>query len=181
MFVQLRFQPSPEAPPGDAFHLLLECHARIRSFTALALRLARLEDVPAPERREAATRVERYFAVGLPRHVEDEDLSLAPRLREAGLSAEALQALDTMTRQHQDIEALLGTLLPAWRVLCASPERHAALAPELVEGSVRLAELMEQHLQLEENVLFPEARARLPVESVAAIAAEMCQRRGPRS
>lgn len=177
MFVQLRTQPAAEPHRGDAFQLFLDCHERLRRFSALAVKLARLPDVPPSERAEAAARVERYFTLGLPLHVEDEEHSLAPRMRGAGLSPEALQALDEMTRQHEEIEALLATLLPTWRELGEAPERYGALLGRL-EGGEALAKLLEAHLQLEERVLFPEARARLSQESVEALAAEVRARRG---
>jgi hemerythrin-like domain-containing protein len=177
MLVPLRLQPAPETP-RDAFHLLLDCHERIRTFSDLALRVARLPDVPAAERVEAVTRVERYFSVGLPRHVEDEDISLTHHMREAGLSVEALEALEDMARQHREIEALLETLLPRWRLLRTSPASHEELARELVRDSTRLSALMDEHLRLEERVLFPEARARLSARSVEALGAEMRARRG---
>jgi hemerythrin-like domain-containing protein len=175
MLVPLRF-PSAPAPerPRDAFQLLLECHERIRAFTELAVKVARLPDVPAAERAEAVTRVERYFTVALPLHVEDEDVLLTHRLREVGASKVALRALEEMSEQHRDIEDLLETLLPRWRLLRASPERHG----ELERDSVRLAGMMEKHLGLEELVLFPEARARLSQESVESLGAEMRVRRG---
>lgn len=177
MLVQLRFQPTPELNRGDAFQLLLDCHERIRTFSSLAVRLALLPDVPPAERAEAATRVERYFTLALPKHVEDEDLTLAPRLRELGLSPEAQRALEEMMRQHQEIEARLATLGPLWRLLSVSPERHGELAPRL-GGSEPLAKLLEEHLRLEESALFPEARARLAPETLEAMAAEMRARRG---
>jgi iron-sulfur cluster repair protein YtfE (RIC family) len=176
MLVPLRFQPAPEVNREDAFQLLLECHERIRTFSALAVKLARLPDVPPEERAEVATRVLRYFTLALPKHVEDEDLSLAPRLREAGLSTEALRALDEMTRQHQEIEALLATLTPAWGRLRADPWRHGELAPQLA-ASEPLAALLEEHLRLEERALFPEARALLSARSMEALVAELRARR----
>jgi hemerythrin-like domain-containing protein len=179
MLVPLRFQSAPASDgPRDAFQLLLECHERIRTFTELAVKVARLPDVPAAERVEAVTRVERYFTVALPLHVEDEDVLLAHRMWEAGPSAVALRALEDMSEQHRDIEALLETLLPRWQLLRDSPERHGELARELERDSVRLAGMMETHLELEERVLFPEARARLSPESVALLGAEMRVRRG---
>jgi iron-sulfur cluster repair protein YtfE (RIC family) len=177
MLVPLRLQPAPEVNRGDVFQLLLECHERIRSFSALALKLARLREVSAEERADAAIRVLRYFTLALPKHVADEDLSLAPRLREAGLSSEALRALDEMMRQHQGIEALLATLVPVWGLLRVDPWRHDELAPQLA-ASEPLAALLEEHLRLEERALFPEARAVLSARAMEAIVAELRGRRG---
>ena len=179
MFVQLRFQPA-EAAPEDAFQILLDCHARIRDFSQLALRLARQVEVPPHERSEAARRLERYFTEVLPRHVEDEDVSLAPRLLQAGLSPRGLDALQEMSRQHVDIENLLTTLLPLWSTLAAAPGQPAVLAAELTRDSERLASLLESHLSMEEQSLFPEARTLLPPEDTGAVLAEMRARRAPK-
>jgi len=179
MLVPLRFQASPVPEgPRDAIQLLLDCHRRIRTFCDLAVKVARLADLPAAERAEAATRVERYFTVALPRHVEDEEVLLAYRLWEAGPSTAVLVALEDMSWQHLDIEGLLKSLVPRWRLLGEAPERHGGLARELERDSVRLAGLMETHLWLEELVLFPEARARLSPESMESLGAEMRARRG---
>ncbi|MCI0572265.1 MAG: hemerythrin domain-containing protein [Myxococcaceae bacterium] len=178
MLVPLRFQSPSSRPPEDPFSLLLECHQRIRTFLALGQRLAGAGDAPHREVAEAAGRVERYFTVGLPKHVADEDLSLAPRLRELALSADVLAALEKMEQQHRELEALLERLVPRWQKLQANPERLASLAPALALDSEQLAIKMEQHLLLEERVLFPVAGAQLPEESVVALAAEMRARRG---
>jgi hypothetical protein len=176
MHLPLPFTPAL-CPRRDAFQLLLKSHERIRLFTERAVKVARLPDMPAVERVEAFTRVEHYFTVGLPLH-EEEELLLAHHLRAARPSPRSLDALGWMSRQHRDLEGLLKTLLPRWRLLCESPERHAELAEELVRDSLRFAVLIEAHLQLEECVLFPEARVLLPAASMAALGAEMLARRG---
>jgi iron-sulfur cluster repair protein YtfE (RIC family) len=175
MLVPLRFQPA-EPPAEDAFALLLACHERIRGFFALAVKLARLEEVPPHERAEAATRLERYFSQGLPRHVEDEDLSLAPRILAAGPSAEVLQAILEMTRQHAELDRILANLLPAWRAVAAEPGRCPS---ELAHDSERLATHLEEHLRLEEQVIFPAARVLLSPGDTRAVLLELRSRRAP--
>jgi hemerythrin-like domain-containing protein len=175
MLVPLRLQPA-EPPAEDAFQLLLACHERIRGFCALALKLARLEEVPPHERAEAAARLERYFSQALPRHVEDEDLSLAPRVLAAGPSPAVLLALLEMTRQHAELDRILATLLPAWRAVAAAPGRCPV---ELAGDSERLAAHMEAHLRLEEGVVFPAARTLLPPEETKAVLTELRARRTP--
>ena len=115
---------------------------------------------------------------GDPRHVEDEEVLLAHRLWEAGPSTAMVVALEDMTGQHWELEALLKSLVPRGRLLGEAPEHHGELARELERDSVRLAGLMETHLWLEELVLFPEARARLSPESMESLGAEMRARRG---
>ncbi len=177
MLIPLRFGPTVDAPK-DGFGLLLECHERIRGFSGLALQLVHQEAIPQRELAEAAGRLERYFTLGLPLHVADEDLSLAPRLRQLDLPAAAYRAMAEMTRQHEEIELLLGTLTARWRFLRDLPEAHVALLPRLRPDTERLAELLARHLELEERELFPLARERLPASSIEALAAEMRARRG---
>lgn len=179
MFMDLRI-PSTPAPPKrrDAFELLLESHERIRYFTALALKVVRPPAMPAAERQEALVRVERFFTVDLPLHFEDEEVLLVHRVWAARPSTRALLALEVMSRQHRDIECLLVSLLKSWRVLRESPERHAALADELLPVSIRFSALMEAHLEVEERIVFPEARACLPAESVASLGVELRARHG---
>jgi hypothetical protein len=178
MLVSLRIQPKSDRPPENPFQLLTECHQRIRTFVAMGQRLAGAGGVPPNEVSEAARVVERYFSVGLPKHVDDEDLSLAPRLRELELPPEVRDALRTMEYQHRSLEVILGRLLPLWRELQSDPERLPALTPALAADSGRLALEMEAHLLLEERVLFPFAGRQLPEGSLAALGSELRARRG---
>ena len=92
----------------DAAGQLLDCHERIRRFTEMAIRLAAAGGAPEPEVKDAATRVHRYFVESLPRHAEDEDRSIAPRLRQrASGEREVIEALDAIDREHREHEALL--------------------------------------------------------------------------
>ena len=175
MLVPLRIQPA-EPPAEDAFGLLLACHVRIRDFCALALKLAAMEAVPPHERAEAASRLERYFTLGLSRHVEDEDLSLAPRVLAAGPPPDVLVALLEMTRQHAEMDRILAILLPGWRAVATDPNRCPV---ELANDSERLAAHMEAHLRLEEEVIFPAARTLLPPKEAKAVLAELRARRAP--
>ena len=68
----------------DAVGLLVACHARIRSFTATALRLSQAVGAEPSEVADVAGAVHRYFTVALPLHVEDED-RVARRSDEARL------------------------------------------------------------------------------------------------
>jgi iron-sulfur cluster repair protein YtfE (RIC family) len=178
MLVSLRLQPTQLRSPEDPFSLLRDCHQRIRTFAAMASRLACAVDPPPGEVAEAASRVERYFTVGLPKHVADEDLSLAPRLRGEALSPEVLGALVTMESQHRSLEALLERLIPRWRALVEDPGCLASLVPDFAEDSRRLELELEAHLVLEETVLFPAAAEGLSAESVASLGREMRDRRG---
>jgi hemerythrin-like domain-containing protein len=120
--------------------------------------------------------VHRYFTVAFPLHVADEDESLASRLRLASPPPEVLEAVDTMSREHGPIEALVAELVPAWSTVAEDPGRHRELAASLAPAR-RLAELLGTHLAAEERWIFPAIRTHLAPEVRAAIHEEMRRRR----
>jgi hemerythrin-like domain-containing protein len=161
--------------PEDAFSALLECHVRIRRFTSLALKLsAPPEGSAADEIKEAARDVIRYFTVALPLHEQDEELSLAPRLRDRDLPPAARSMLEALAPEHRAIEDVLGTLVPDWTLV--SQDAKAA-GRGLAKSSARLAELFEAHLLREERDLFPAARSALTAPEIAAVHEVMRSRR----
>jgi hemerythrin-like domain-containing protein len=100
------------------------------------------------------------------RHEADEEESLFPRLRAAAIDDEIRALLDRLADEHR-VHASL----------------HAELASaRTVAGVAAIAAKLEQtyrtHLDLEENHLFPAARAVLGAHEFEAISAEMEARRG---
>lgn len=154
--------------------LLLECHERIRHFALLAERLSTALEAPPDEVAAAATDLGRYFAIGLPKHEEDEEHSIAPRLLAVAFQSPA--ALEKMAAEHRQAHARLATLEPAWERLSKAPHELADLSAELSRTSSALRALFEQHLALEERAIFP-AIDQLPLEEREAIVAEMHARR----
>jgi iron-sulfur cluster repair protein YtfE (RIC family) len=155
--------------------MLLECHERIRSFTALALRLAGPEPAPPSEVADAAERVSRYFTKALPLHALDEEESLLPRLR--GHDPAVDRELDAMHAEHAAHGPLLDRVVALCDALHADPGRRAELAPALREVAGALERHFVDHLGREEAVIFP-ALARLAPELRAQMVAELRARRG---
>src|SRR5687767_1769374 len=114
---------------GDAVDELRACHDRIRSFTALARRLGETPGVPPGAVADAAARVRRYFAEALPRHVEDEEHSILPRLRGRSLALDT--ALAAMHGEHAAQGPREAELIALCDQLIADPTRHAAVADAL--------------------------------------------------
>jgi len=167
-------KPLDQTDPGA---MLLDCHERIRRFSALGVRLATVQ-APAAEIAEVASRVHRYFTVALPLHVADEDLSIRPRLLAAHPSRELEDALGTMGSEHVEIEELLVELVSVWSQLIADPSARGTVGPDLPRASSRLEELMRRHLTLEEEVILPAISRQLPPEVAAEVVREMRSRRG---
>lgn len=169
MLVNLGGPPKAETLVG----LLLECHERIRRFSRLAVELSRRADLPAGEVGDACARCERYFSEALPLHVADEEDSLLPRLRGHAVDA----ALATMHAQHEAHHPVLVELLTALRQLREAPS-SAPCRARLGAVAQRAVTDFEQHLTLEEQVLFPVVAA-LPAEAQAQVVAELRARRRP--
>ena len=153
--------------------MLLSCHEKIRRFMATAARLAGAEEAPTTDVAEAAAALVRYFEEALPRHAEDEDESLRPRLEAAGYEGD----LERLAREHEEIDALLEVLLRRWSMLAAEPARRAELAPSLLVPTRELANLFDRHLEWEEAHLIPRLAELLGDDGLAQVHAEMKARR----
>ena len=170
-------QIGEQRPSGEPLlQALLDCHLRIRRFTALAARLAD----PAATRSEladAAASVHRYFTVALPQHAADEELSVAPRL--IAVAPELAEAVARIDAEHVGIMALVAELAPLWQIVAADPGRAGELAGRLVRLTARLDALFAAHLGPEERQIFP-ALERISPEERAAALVEMKARRATR-
>lgn len=168
------WNPSPSASPRE---MLLDCHLRIRHFLQLSRTLAQAEGAPLPEISETAQAIRRYFLQALPLHEADEEQTLLPRLQSTTRAGDPLmEAAHLMVEQHQAIQELAPELLS----LCESIEQKPLRLPTLVSRLRRvndaLGQILEAHLKLEENVIFP-AIDRLPAGQLEEMTAEMAARR----
>jgi len=159
----------------DAVGLLLDCHARIRTFTELATRLAAAADADPAEIRDAARRVRRYFDEALPLHAQDEEESVLPRLR--GQDPAVDDALDAMSREHREHEAPLLHVLRACRELERDPAALPRVAGPLGAAAAELTAHFASHLAQEEAIVFPAMRRLLSASDDAAVVHEMRARR----
>lgn len=160
--------------PPDLIDLLGECHGRIRRFIALAREAAARTDAPSGQVIEACAEVERYFRQALPLHVADEEESIAPRLH--GLSAEVDRALGAMEEQHQRHAAKLAVFLRALAEVRGDPRDTTRREP-LARAAQDLETEFEEHLSLEETVIFPAIRQFFSHETQTLILDELRRRR----
>jgi hemerythrin-like domain-containing protein len=174
MLIPLKIGTSQKPRPKDAVEMLLECHERIRAACALARRVCRAngdrEGVA-----DGARMLVQYFGQALPLHVEDEDFSLAPMLEQRA-DAGSVEAIAQMSLEHEELEGLLGNLLPRWEALARAPS-EASAREGLTAKTERFCVLMGRHLQLEEEHLFPLAQRVLTPADMERLAAEMRARR----
>lgn len=159
----------PGGVPDDPFALLGACHERIRSFSATALRMLRARGAPAADVADAAGRVHLYFTVGLPLHAEDEDVELTDVISSVLPPDPVSRALETMEREHREIERALAALEPTWESLATGAVGVAEVRDTLVAPTESLVELFERHLELEETVIFPFGRQALDAAALETL------------
>jgi hemerythrin-like domain-containing protein len=165
---------------SDPTGLLSDCHRRIEMFLGSLGAVARVIDCPlTDETRRALDSALRYFREAAPKHTADEEESLFPRLREVRHPDVqcALARLEALERDHR------------WSApLHAEVERlgqqylsRGALPPADVEGFRKavasLTTMYQQHIRVEDDVVFPAAARLLSAAERAAIADEMAARR----
>lgn len=168
--------------PGAGFDQPLElwmaCHERVQRFAALLARLAEhvRENGADEDAQVTATSIRRYFNEAAPRHHEDEEVDLFPRLRErldAGGDRTVLDVLDQVEADHLDM-ARLWTRLDA--VLAAIGRGEAAaLEDALID---RFATMYRHHIDAEERILLPALKRVLDADDWQAVGRAMAERRG---
>lgn len=173
---------------GHGFHeplgLLSDCHRRIEHFLGVLATVTR-EAAGAeldPPFRTALEAAIKYFAVAAPKHTEDEEASLFPRLRQSGdpTLADALASLDTLEHDHEEAEAhhvAVETLVRRWLTDGRLPESETQ---ELREHLARLQVLYERHIAIEDDHVFPAAARVLDRAEIEQIGTEMARRRDVR-
>lgn len=170
MLMTPSFRPRSR-PTGDLVEALSSCHDKIRIFLAGLDRIVSLPDLGDPRVPEAAAQARRYFAEGLPLHADDEDLSLAPRLRLAVPASASL--MDDLARDHEAIHACLATLVIQLDALAQGRQTpHSVLRATVT----LLSGLLLPHIEREEAELFPMC-AQLSTADRRAISREIVARR----
>lgn len=169
---------APSAGFDEPFELMTACHGRVQRMLALAARIAERLAASGPDADTAgaARDVIRYFDLAGPAHHEDEERHVLPRLRTLGRGDVA----DRLHDDHLRMEA-------GWRGVRADLARvadGAAPAGDPATWRARwqdFAALYDAHIELEESVAYPEARAGLAPAMIDAMGREMAARRGARS
>lgn len=166
----------------DPVGMLQDCHRRIERFLGVLRVLgqqARGTPLTADHRKALETSL-RYFREGAPRHVQDEEVSLFPRLRvqQNAKVAAALAIVERLEKDHSTVEAWhqeLDALENSWLEKGTLDTESVSRFRQLTR---QLSELYEEHIQVEDNELFPLAASHLPNTDLNAIGREMAKRRG---
>ncbi len=178
--IQIGQKPSPTFQ--QPLELLSDCHRRVESFLRaliLVAEQARGGALNEPQRDALQTAL-RYFREAAPKHTADEEESLFPRLRaldnpaarQALARIEALEADHQRAKQSHDAVELLGQQWLAQGTL------DAGETGGLIEHLRALAAIYARHIAVEDNEIFPLAKAVLDAATLGRIGREMAARRG---
>jgi iron-sulfur cluster repair protein YtfE (RIC family) len=154
---------------------LHRCHDKIRAFLDLAEKVAARDGQPEVVE-EGAADVGRYFGSAFQEHVEDENVSVFPRL--AARADLALPLADRAIAEHVR-DDLLVRELTSLSLAIAEQRATAQTFQRLADVVKELGPRLRDHLEFEEELLFP-MLADLPPEEERAIKDEMRARRDGR-
>lgn len=165
----------PDSGFDDPLGMLKDCHRRIEHFLGILCIVAeRAQSRSLTEEEIAAVQAAlNYFRVGGQRHTADEEESLFPRLIAAGGFAE----LETLEHDHVEagqLHAEIETLYQSW--ICAGCLGEDGYR-RLLTTTGCLRDLYEEHIQVEDNVVFPKAAQMLDLDAIGAIGQEFRTRR----
>jgi len=193
MAIQLGAEPENDftTPLG----LLSDCHRRIEKFLSQLIGLVSEAQttVNEPVRQKAErdagltagqkSTLEvalRYFREAAPRHTQDEEESLFPRMRACSdeavpIALASLNALeadhDQAEAAHAEVEALGQNWLSNGHLSARDLDRLGAILRDL-------RSLYQRHILVEDTQIFPLAERVLDADAIRAIGEEMALRRG---
>jgi len=168
--------------PGAGFdqpiEMWLACHQRVQRFAALLSRLAEhLGQNGADEDAQVtATSIRRYFNEAAPRHHEDEEVDMFPRLRDrldARADKTVLDVLDQVEADHLEMAGLWAKLDATLAEIARG--RRATLEQASID---RFATMYRHHIDAEERVILPALKKAIAKHEWQAIGRAMAERRG---
>lgn len=165
---------------SDPTGLLSDCHRRIEMFLGYLDAIAKVGGSPlTDETRRALDSALRYFREAAPKHTADEEESLFPRLRQVshpGVQS-ALARLDELENDHRWAAPLHAEVEILGQRYLSQGSLSAKEAEEFRETVTKLASMYQQHISVEDEVVFPAAAQLLSRAERVAIGDEMASRR----
>ena len=148
----------PDSGFDDPIGMLIDCHRRIERFLHILCVVADSARGRALTDEEAAAvqAALQYFRVGGQRHTADEEGSLFPRLR-ARCAVRNFGELESLESDHpnaNELHAMVDAVYSAW---IAAGSLNTEDEQRLLYSTTRLKHLYEEHINVEEKIVFPRA------------------------
>ncbi len=164
----------------DPTGLLSDCHRRVEMFLGTLEAVALVIDRPATEEtRRALESALRYFAQAAPKHTADEEESLFPRLRrmqDPEIEA-AFSKLEQLEEEHRWAAPLHAEVDHLGAQYLSTGSLSGPEVGGFRKAVASLASMYEQHIGVEDSLVFPLAARVLSDAEKMAIAGEMAGRR----
>jgi hemerythrin-like domain-containing protein len=168
----------PDSGFDDPIGMLKDCHRRIESFLQILCTVVeRAQSRPLTgEEADAVRAALHYFRTGGQRHNADEEESLFPRLRtEPGVASfKEIASLESEHHVANELHTQVDILYTGW---IADASLSPAFTQQLLSTTQRLKQLYDEHIRLEEDVVFPRAAKVLDSQAIAAMGQEFRARR----
>ncbi|HZU26137.1 MAG TPA: hemerythrin domain-containing protein [Bryobacteraceae bacterium] len=166
---------------ADPIGLLKDCHRRIERFLETLFRMSDAKQ-GAPLGADERTALEgalNYFRDAAPRHTEDEEDSLFPRLMEHAAVGDpvALAMIAELEDGHEQANAAHEEIERLGRRWLAQGSLTPVDAARMTELLCDLRTFYQRHIATEDNELFPLAGRMLDAQELAAVGSEMRARR----
>ena len=165
---------------NDPTGLLSACHRRVEMFLGMLEAVAKVIDCPSTEEtKHALQSALRYFAEAAPKHTADEEESLFPRLRRLHDPEvePAFSRLDRLEADHRWAEPLHLEVERLGMQYLSIGHLSATEIDRFRSCIAKLADMYEEHISAEDQLIFPLAAKLLSPNEKAAIAQEMARRR----
>jgi hemerythrin-like domain-containing protein len=168
----------PDSGFEDPIGMLQDCHRRIRHFLNILCVVAerRCDERLGEEEREAVKAALRYFHTGGERHTADEEESLFPRIRAAS-GGESLEVLGRLEHDHARAAGLHESVDWLYTTWITDGALNPTDQQRLILNTASLKKLYEEHIEIEETVVFPSAHGVLSSQTLAEIGDEFSARR----
>ena len=176
--MNIQIGAKPDSGFDDPIGMLKDCHRRIEHFlriisTVVVRAHGRLLSVEETAAVESALN---YFRIGGQRHTADEEESLFPRMRADAALANLpeLSELESEHREANELHETVEAFYQLWIKYGRLPEEDEK---RLRSATERLQGLYEEHIEMEERVVFPRAAETLDAKTIAVIGEEFRARR----
>ncbi len=166
----------PKPRPADGFTALDGCHRKTLAMLGeLSALVADLDyQGLTPLACESAAKIAAFFSSEAREHHVDEERHLFPALVATG-KPELVEAVLHLQRDHDWLEEDWFDLAP--QILAVSRGDRSYDIDVLRDGVPVLAALYRAHIELEESLIYPEARSRMGVDQRCEMGREMAARR----
>lgn len=161
--------------------LMMDCHRRIEHFLDVLVKVVdgAPDDALDDEHRIALETALRYFQQAAPRHTEDEEHSLFPRLREIDdpRVRHTLARMADLEADHRSAEAAHARVDALGRRWLREGWLATAARTELRDLLAAMRQTYARHIRMEDEQVFPLAQRLLEQGKLQQIGREMRQRR----